>query len=93
MTVASWQAEDKQKLTRCVLFGLSPDWDTVLQCFTLASLSMGNAQSSTFSRTTGALDSYVTELGGDIVYDRRYVTNDSIYSCAEVVPVLAPLAF
>ncbi|KAI0822421.1 hypothetical protein BC628DRAFT_1429686 [Trametes gibbosa] len=30
---------------------------------------MGNAQSLT--RTSGALDSYVTELGGDVVYERR----------------------
>lgn len=33
---------------------------------------MGNAQSgSTLTRTTGALDSYVAELGGDIVYEKR----------------------
>ena len=31
---------------------------------------MGNVQSLT--RTTGALDSFVAELGGDIVYERRY---------------------
>ncbi|KAF9023922.1 ARM repeat-containing protein [Hymenopellis radicata] len=32
---------------------------------------MGNAQSgSTLTRTTGALDSYVSELGGDIVYEK-----------------------
>lgn len=35
---------------------------------------MGNAQSLT--RTTGALDSFVAELGGDIIYERRY--NSSI---------------
>ncbi|KAH7910911.1 hypothetical protein BJ138DRAFT_1126480 [Hygrophoropsis aurantiaca] len=32
---------------------------------------MGNAQSgSTLTRTSGALDSFVAELGGDVVYDR-----------------------
>lgn len=31
---------------------------------------MGNAQSLT--RTSGALDSFVAELGGDVVYERRY---------------------
>jgi phosphoinositide-3-kinase regulatory subunit 4 len=32
---------------------------------------MGNVQSgSTLTRTSGALDSFVTELGGDIVYDK-----------------------
>ncbi|EGO26710.1 hypothetical protein SERLADRAFT_355396 [Serpula lacrymans var. lacrymans S7.9] len=32
---------------------------------------MGNAQStSTLTRTTGALDSFVAELGGDVVYDK-----------------------
>lgn len=30
---------------------------------------MGNAQS--LIRTSGALDSFVAELGGDIVYERR----------------------
>ena len=33
--------------------------------------SMGNAQSLT--RTSGALDSFVAELGGDVVYERRCV--------------------
>lgn len=32
---------------------------------------MGHAQSLT--RTSGALDSFVAELGGDVVYERRYV--------------------
>ena len=32
---------------------------------------MGNAQSLT--RTSGALDSFVVELGGDVVYERRCV--------------------
>ena len=32
---------------------------------------MGNAQSLT--RTSGALDSFVAELGGDVVYERRCV--------------------
>jgi hypothetical protein len=32
---------------------------------------MGNAQSLT--RTSGALDSFVAELGTDLVYDKRYV--------------------
>ncbi|KAF9254440.1 hypothetical protein L218DRAFT_1082334 [Marasmius fiardii PR-910] len=32
---------------------------------------MGNVQSgSTFTRTTGALDSFISELGGDIIYER-----------------------
>lgn len=36
---------------------------------------MGNTQSaSTLTRTTGALDSFVAELAGDIVYEKRYVT-------------------
>ncbi|KAL0946172.1 hypothetical protein HGRIS_012435 [Hohenbuehelia grisea] len=36
---------------------------------------MGNVQSgSTLTRTTGALDSFVGELGGDIVYDRSLGT-------------------
>lgn len=32
---------------------------------------MGNAQSLT--RTSGALDSFVAELGPDVVYERRYI--------------------
>ena len=36
---------------------------------------MGNTQSvSTLTRTTGALDSFVAELGGDIVYEKRSAT-------------------
>lgn len=36
---------------------------------------MGNTQSaSTLTRTTGALDSFVTELGGDIIYEKGYAT-------------------
>jgi phosphoinositide-3-kinase, regulatory subunit 4 len=31
---------------------------------------MGNAQSLT--RTSGALDSFVAELGSDLIYDKRY---------------------
>ena len=35
---------------------------------------MGSAHSSTLvSRTTGSLDTFVTELGSDIVYDKRCV--------------------
>lgn len=34
---------------------------------------MGNTQSvSTLTRTTGALDSFVAELAGDIVFEKRY---------------------
>lgn len=37
---------------------------------------MGNAHSgSTLTRTTGALDSFVAELGGDIIYEKRYGDN------------------
>lgn len=33
---------------------------------------MGNSQSgSTLTRTTGALDSFVAELGADIIYEKR----------------------
>ncbi|KAJ8083175.1 Serine/threonine-protein kinase [Marasmius tenuissimus] len=36
---------------------------------------MGNVQSgSTLTRTTGALDSFISELGGDIVYERSLGT-------------------
>jgi hypothetical protein len=31
------------------------------------------------TRTNGALDSSVTELGGDIVYDKRCVTHSFIW--------------
>jgi phosphoinositide-3-kinase regulatory subunit 4 len=35
---------------------------------------MGNTHSGfNFTRTSGALDSFVAELGGDIVYDKRYM--------------------
>lgn len=34
---------------------------------------MGNVHSGTnLTRTAGALDSFVAELGGDIIYDKRY---------------------
>jgi phosphoinositide-3-kinase, regulatory subunit 4 len=34
---------------------------------------MGNIQSgSALTRTTGALDSFVTELGGDVIYEKRW---------------------
>jgi hypothetical protein len=38
---------------------------------------MGNAQSVT--RSIGALDSFVAELGNDLVYDKRYVYTQLIY--------------
>jgi phosphoinositide-3-kinase, regulatory subunit 4 len=41
---------------------------------------MGNTQSaSTLTRTTGALDSFVAELAGDIVYEKGYVTTVGIF--------------
>ncbi len=37
---------------------------------------MGNTQSgSTLTRTTGALDSFVAELGGEILYEKRSVAS------------------
>jgi len=35
---------------------------------------MGNVQSgSALTRTTGALDSFVAELGGDVIFEKRCV--------------------
>jgi len=35
---------------------------------------MGNTHSGfNLTRTSGALDSFVADLGGDIVYEKRYV--------------------
>lgn len=40
---------------------------------------MGNAHSGfNLTRTSGALDSFVAELGGDIIYDKRCVTRQSV---------------
>jgi hypothetical protein len=33
---------------------------------------MGNTASGATARTGGALDSYVSELGADIIYEKRY---------------------
>ncbi len=37
-----------------------------------AYLDMGNNLSGATTRVSGALDSYVSELGADIVYEKRY---------------------
>lgn len=49
---------------------------------------MGNVQSgSTLTRTTGALDSFVAELGGDIIYDKRYTHITFVcHSITQVAP-------
>lgn len=40
----------------------------------LTNSTMGNAQSgSVLTRTTVALDSFVAELGGDVIFEKRYV--------------------
>jgi hypothetical protein len=55
-------------------------------------VEMGNVQSgSTLTRTSGALDSFVTELGGDIVYDKGWVVvlcplHMRVHSCSFLQP-------
>lgn len=40
---------------------------------------MGNVQSgSTLTRTTAALDSFVAELGGDIIYEKWYAVSPPV---------------
>ena len=48
---------------------------------------MGNVQSG-WTRTTGALDSFIAELGGDLVYEKRCDT----LSISNIDPVLILLS-